>query len=325
MGKGVKTRLIAITGSAGKTSIATLLTQIINLFGKKAVTVGNIGSPMLDILSTQQNYDYIVLELSSFQLEYAKTFAPDISAITNIFPNHLDRHITMQAYLAAKGKLLKNQTEKQISFMLMEYIEDLWPLIGRQKVLWIGQTTYKDIIKELSDITCAQNWQIILSIVEYLGFDVEKIVSFKNQLRIPEHRIEFVRSISGIDFYNDSKSTMPESTLQAIDRFSTRPIIIFLGGLSKGANRHEMIKKFPKNIKHVICFGVEAETLNTFCQKEIFKSSVHATLEESFKKAVSIAKSHDVVLFSPAGSSYDLFKNYEERGKMFKNLVHQLS
>ncbi len=317
----VKIPVIAITGSAGKTTTVTVLTQLLNLFGKRAIAGGNIGKPMLDVLAEQDQYDYIVLEVSSTQLEHSKQFAPHIAAILNIFPNHLDRHIDMPAYLEAKGKLLKYQTEDQIAFLPMDFMDIFWQLVGQQKVTWIGNDNYANITKKLYDVTPEKNWQIILSILEHLGFEPEKALSFKEKFKVPPHRIEFVGTHNGADFYNDSKSTLPEATLQALKQFTDKEIILFLGGLSKGVDRSELINLLPLNIKHVICFGKEAEQLHAWCQEKTIPSSVHATLEDGFKQALNNTKPNDVVLFSPSGSSFDLFKNYEERGKKFKILV----
>ncbi|MFT6765260.1 MAG: UDP-N-acetylmuramoylalanine--D-glutamate ligase [Alteromonas naphthalenivorans] len=319
----IKTPVIAITGSAGKTTTTTLLTQLLNLFSKRAIAAGNIGKPMLDVLADQNKYDYIVLEVSSTQLEHAKNFTPTIATILNIFPNHLDRHVDMQAYIEAKGNLLKNQTEDQIVFLPMDSMEILWNVVSKQKVTWVGSETYMDITKELSDITCPPNWQIILSILEYLDFDPETVLNYKDKLTVPEHRVEFVGTVNGADFYNDSKATIPAATLQAVSQFVDTTIILFLGGLSKGIDRSELITQLPQNIKHVICFGAEAEQLHAWCQESVLPSSVHATLEDGFDMALKKLEPKDIVLFSPSGSSFDLFKNYEERGKKFKNLINQ--
>lgn len=320
----VTTPVIAITGSAGKTTTATVLTQLLNALGKRAIAAGNIGLPMLDVLAEQENYDYIVLEVSSTQLEHAKTFAPDITAILNIFPNHLDRHIDMAAYAEAKGNLLKHQREDQITFLPMDYTDVFYHFISHQKVTWIGADSYVNITKKLSDITPEKNWQIILSILEHLGFDPEKALKHKQSLSVPAHRIEYIGTKQGADFYNDSKSTLPEATLQAVEQFKDKNIILFLGGLSKGVDRSEFIKQLPDNIKHVICFGKEAEQLHSWCQDVVLASSIHATLEDGFKETLKKIEPNSVVLFSPSGSSFDLFKNYEQRGNYFKQLVQNL-
>ena len=319
----ITTPVIAITGSAGKTTTVTLLTQLLNLMGKKAIAAGNIGKPMLDVLTEQDQYDYIVLELSSTQLEHAQEFTPDIAAILNIYPNHLDRHIDMPTYLEAKGKLLQHQKDDQIAFLPMDYTDLFYQFVKHQKVTWIGSETYVNITKKLYDVTPESNWQIILSILEHLDLDPEAVLDYKDKFKLPEHRIEFIKTVNGADFYNDSKATIPESTLAALKQFQDEKVILFLGGLSKGVDRSELIKQLPHNIKHVICFGKEAEQLHNWCQESVIPSSVHTTLEDGYKMALKKLESKDVILFSPSGSSFDLFKNYEERGTIFQRLVQQ--
>ena len=165
-----KTPVIAVTGSVGKTSIVTLLTGLLNAFNKRACAIGNIGTPMLDLLTdaTNNTYDFFVMELSSFQLEHAKYFKPNIAIITNLIANHLDRHKTLENYLIAKGSLLKNQTEENIAIIPMEFMDAFWSFIGQQKVIWVGQNSFDDITKLLSDISCSQNWNLILTVLELL-------------------------------------------------------------------------------------------------------------------------------------------------------------
>ena len=317
----VKKPVIAITGSVGKTTIVHLLTQFLITLGKKAIAAGNIGMPMLDILATQHQYDYIILELSSFQLEYCTHFRPNIAVITNLYPNHLDRHTDMYAYLEAKGKLLAHQQETDRAILPMILIDELWPFLGKQKVTWVSQDAYADIIPLLSDITCKENLQLIFAIIEELELDTHELFGKTNNISLPEHRMELVGTYHDITFYNDSKATIGASTLQAAFNMQ-QPTILMLGGLSKGANREELIKLLPKKIKFIVCFGKEAEQLNNWCQQTGLASQATDTLEAGFEIALKNALPGDAILLSPAGSSYDLFKNYEERGKLFKKLVH---
>jgi UDP-N-acetylmuramoylalanine--D-glutamate ligase len=323
-GQQAKKPVIAVTGSAGKTSVVTLLTQLINILGKKAIAVGNIGTPLLDSIALQDDYDFIVVELSSFQLEHAKEFAPYIASIVNIYPNHLDRHKTMHAYLEAKGKLLQHQTDQQVAILPMSFMDQFWSLTRNQKITWVGDDSYANITQKLSDITCKENLQIILSILEYLNFDIENIEKHYSQLSLPKHRVEFVRTVNDVSFYNDSKSTIIDSTLNAVRKFNDKTIVLLLGGLSKGADRLALIQQLPNTVKHIICFGQEANKLAAYCAQEVFNNSYCNTLEEAVEKSVKIADKNDIVLLSPSGSSFDLFKNYEERGNTFKDLVNKL-
>ncbi len=325
--------VIAITGSVGKTSIVTLLTGLLNALGKRAIALGNIGTPMLDILEQlnfsednklQPPYDYLVMELSSFQLEHTKHFKPTIAAITNLIPNHLDRHKTLENYLFAKSKIIKNQTEEDRAIIPMEFMDIFWPFVGQQKITWVGEGKFDDIALALSDITCMQNWNLIFSILEALNLPIEEVTKYAYNISMPKHRVELVRIFKTIRFYNDSKGTLIESTQQAIGRFKTEPILLFLGGLCKGVDRKPLIESLPSNIKQVFCFGKEADQLAQWCIEAAITCSIHETLESAFETCVKVMKDNDIVLLSPSGSSYDLFKNYEERGKRFAQLVNNL-
>lgn len=320
----IKKPVIAITGSAGKTTVTTLITQLLNLSGIKAVAAGNIGTPMLDILSVQENYDVIVLELSSFQLHYQTLFQPDIALVTNIYPNHLDHHKDMQEYIEAKGKIFKYQREDQTAFIPLEWMEAFWPYIGKQKIVWISLEDNEDIIASLSDITCKNNWQLILSVLEKFNISPEQVLSCKSKLSLPEHRMEYLGKHKGVRFYNDSKSTIMESTLNAVEQCTTKPFLL-LGGLSKGINRAPLLKKLKDKVKHIVCFGKESDLLQEMCKKNGIECSSYSSLEEAFKGTLEKLVPHDIVLFSPSGSSFDLFKNYEERGKTFKKLFNSLT
>lgn len=321
----ITTKTIAITGSVGKTTIVTLLTDLLNRLNIKSCAAGNIGTPMLDILSIQNNYEWIVLELSSFQLEQIKLFAPTIAVITNLFENHLDRHGDMISYAQAKSHIFKYQNNDQQLIISQDFFEYFIDYTKNQKVLWLSKDTYEnEITHELSDVTFPSNWNIIFAIFEFLNIEPKKIISVCADLKKPEHRLELVETLHNISFYNDSKATIPAATLASLENFKDKSVILFLGGVSKGVNRSEMIKKLPKTLKHILCFGKESEELFTFCKKEKFTVTSHKTFEDSWKHCLQIMKPKDIILFSPSGASFDLFKNYEERGNLFKKNVYIL-
>ncbi|NBQ17415.1 UDP-N-acetylmuramoyl-L-alanine--D-glutamate ligase, partial [bacterium] len=284
------TPVIAITGSVGKTSVVTLLTGLLNAFGKRACAIGNIGTPMLDLLAEHQNntYDFFVMELSSFQLEHAQHFKPKIAIITNLIANHLDRHKTLENYLCAKSHILKNQTEDDFAIIPMEFTDAFWPFIGQQKVIWVGEGNFDDITKMLSDISCLQNWNLILTVLELLDLPVDKVPDYAHTISMPRHRVEFLGTHQGVKFYNDSKATVIESTKEALKRFKTEPVLLFLGGLSKGTDRKPLITWLPQNIKHVFCFGKEADQLAKWCTEAGIKNSLHKTLESAFESCVKV-------------------------------------
>jgi UDP-N-acetylmuramoylalanine--D-glutamate ligase len=316
----LKKQTIAITGSVGKTTTVKLLTHILNKLGIKTLAAGNVGLPLLDAVAQQDQYDMFVLELSSFQLQYQQLFAPDIAVLTNFYPNHLDHHLDTQEYLEAKGHLFLHQKPEQIAIIPLSFMDLFWNFTVGQKTSWIGTDSNANITNELSDITCHENWQLIIEVLEHLNLPTHNLKELSKDFAPLADRIELVATVNGVTFYNDSKSTLSISTVKAVERFN-KPIL-FLGGLSKGVDRSILVKELAGKVKQILCFGKEAEQLHAFCKNENIKSSAHKTLEFAFKYCKDSAESNDVVLFSPAGSSYDLFKNYVERGKLFKELVN---
>ena len=321
----VTVKTIAITGSVGKTSTVTLLTELLNRCGIPAVAGGNIGTPLLDLIAHQNNYQVMVLELSSFQLELSHSFAPSLAAITNLFPNHLDRHGDLADYARAKGQLLMHQQEDEWAIIPFAFLEAFIPYTAHQKVLWLADDAYLETISaELLNVTCAQNWQLIFAILEQWGIEPTTVLKHCKNLLIPEHRFEKIGTHNGVTFYNDSKATIAESMLESVARLKDQPFLLFLGGLDKGVDRTPSIAQLPKNIVHVFCFGKEAHAIHALCEKNGLQSSAHSTLESAWEECKKLAQAGDAVLFSPAGASYDLFKNYEERGNAFKKLVREL-
>jgi len=347
-------KTIAITGSVGKTSITHLLGQLLS----SATVGGNIGTGMLDMLARPS--DLHIIELSSFQLEQSKQFAPDLAIITNLYPNHLDRHKTVDNYFHAKYNLLAHQTTEQIALMPLSLFErvhaapktqsikyffcmhevpnnsplgdkDMLFCIQDGTIVWQknGQTKKLIALDQLPDISLQENWLIICSVLYLLNIPLISLQKCRHNLKLLKDRLEKVATINQIDFYNDSKSTTNQSTIAAINALqckSNKPIHLFLGGLSKGVDRTPLIQEIKnkclKNqITHVYCFGKEATTLSKLCADFAIKNSAYATLEDAFTASVHNVQPGDQVLLSPGGASYDLFKNYEERGEIFRQLV----
>ncbi|NBP03081.1 MAG: UDP-N-acetylmuramoyl-L-alanine--D-glutamate ligase [Proteobacteria bacterium] len=320
----IKKPTIAITGSVGKTTTTHVLTHLLNKLGKKALACGNIGFALFDALAIQDQYDILVLELSSFQLQHNTQFAPTIALVTNIYPNHLDYHADMEEYVTAKGQILAHQTEENFAIMSMSLMDCMWPFLASAKVNWLSPDWNTNITQQLSDITCHENWQLILATLETLNLSTENLIPLCADLPRLNDRIECVGTYKGVTFYNDSKATIPASTLTALDTFKGKKVILFLGGLSKGVDRGPFVKQLKGKVKSIICFGKEAEQLHQFCVTSKIISSSHATLEDAFDYCLKIIEPNDIVLFSPAGSSFDLFKNYHERGKVFTKLFATL-
>ncbi len=350
--------IIGITGSIGKTSITHLLSQLLTRVHGSIATGGNIGIGMLDLLTSDTQTALALLELSSFQLELVQTGAPDLAIITNMHPNHLDRHGTMGAYMAAKTGIYRHQTNTQKLLMPYECWQELCAITPPQGQLYLFVTTptdaapdlpascsgiffqntehhlmYRDAtgttmlldLHALPQITFVQNWLIIASAAQLLGVDLKQLLAHAPSFSLPAHRLEHVASVDGVSFYNDSKATTVMSMLAAVAAVSggKKSVHLFMGGLSKGVDREPAIAQLRDTLVHAYCFGAEAATLSALCTKHGIASSSHATLEEAFAHCIPQVSADQVVLLSPGGASYDLFTDYEERGRRFVELVKQ--
>lgn len=329
---------IAITGSAGKTtvtySIASLLQKDHQVF-----LGGNIGHAML--YAIQEAAEVRVLEVSSFQLEHTKHFAPDLAVITTFFANHLDRHKTLDAYRAIKLRLLRNQQPHQhalIPLELMPHVASMHyqgnlhtfslkaPLDPPMVPLYYaeGDTVYRAHRDTKIPLICGipkhgftLNWIIIAAALDTIG-------KRPNTLEVPPspilaHRLEWCAEHNGIEYYNDSKATIMESTHAAVDELGPQTILL-LGGLSKGIDRCASIHELNHKIKKIVCFGQEASMLHGYARQAGIPSSAHETLPDAFNAAQKAAQWGDCILLSPGGSSFDLYQDYKERGNAFKAL-----
>jgi UDP-N-acetylmuramoylalanine--D-glutamate ligase len=344
--------IIAITGSIGKTTTTTLAHRLLQQFAP-CVVGGNIGTAMLDLLQPEiGNAAYALLELSSWQLEHTQQFRPKISIWTNLYPNHLDRHGTMEAYARAKAQMLRNQTADD---SIIAHI-DLQNIINQhartQQICYIapqplsaaeqaalppttsvmyatdsmimhyqnGRETEIMLREQLPKHGFLEHWLTLIALCKQMHLHV-----CANHLAaaatIVEHRLEpVISSYPGI-YINDSKSTTPASTFAAVDHYSAYPIYLLLGGLSKGVDRSVMMAQLQKKgIKEIVCFGKEATQLAGWATEHGHRASAHATLDAVMAYIFARVTAGDAVLLSPAGSSYDLYRDYEERGKHFKNL-----
>ncbi len=326
-----KKPIIAITGSVAKTTVTTLLSQIIAAHGIRVLTGGNIGIPMLELIQQTSHADVVILEVSSFQLEHCSSFAPDIAVITNIYPNHLDRHDSFEQYQLIKLNISRFQSHNQ-SIILPHNLQSILPHNLVPTPVYFSHNAGEGVMRRLENektldlshfppITYQENWTIICCVLSLLTIPLSAIDNALPLLKLPEHRLEYVGTFNGVDVYNDSKSTTPQSTQAAIERLRTKPIILLLGGIGKGVDRTPLIQSLVGKVKQIVCFGKEATHLKTMCDRFNISASVHDTLESAVQEAQQRAQPGEQIVLSPAGASYDLFKNYEERGKYFKQLI----
>jgi UDP-N-acetylmuramoylalanine--D-glutamate ligase len=354
----VKAPVIGITGSAGKTTTTTLvgrMAQLAHLNGRKVWVGGNIGNPLLESVGEIEKGDLVILELSSFQLELMSS-SPKIAVVLNVTPNHLDRHGTMKAYTAAKANILTHQTITDIAVLNREDNGswNLNPLVkgkltsfGQQKplgnlsgsyiennhILYLqdGKVTELLSINEI-ELKGEHNLMNVLAacaIAFEAGLPLESIRKGINGFKGVPHRLELVREIRGVCWYNDSIATAPERTSAAIHSF-TEPIVLMLGGRDKDLPWNDLAELIHQRVEHVVVFGELGEKVIPLLgdvkpgQKPATLTRCQ-TLQVAVEKANEVAKSGDVVLFSPGGTSFDAFKDFEERGEIYKSWVNQLT
>lgn len=338
---------IAITGTNGKTSTTSMVAHILNECGKPAYAVGNIGEGVL--WQMYEKKGVFVEELSSFQLHDTQAYKPHIGAILNIKEDHIDWHGSFDDYINSKLKLAANQDhndflvinhEDEISqkhikdFKAQVYefssqnVVDRGLFLDDNKIcLRNGGCLIEDIldVRDLSVIG-RHNYENVMAaiLLTYLyGLDLLEIVKAIKTFKSIAHRLEYVRTLSGIDFYNDSKGTNVDSSVKAIESFD-RPILIIAGGYDKHIDYTDFVKAFRKNGKLMVIMGATKEKLKALCEKYDIKHILVKDMNEAINTAYSKGEKGDVVLLSPASASWDMYKSFEVRGDEFKELVNRL-
>ena len=323
--------IIAVTGTNGKTTTTTLIGEMLKAGGFRVAVAGNIGDPLVEV--NDRGLDYIVAEISSYQLETIVDFKPWISLILNIQPDHLERHHTMQEYISQKARIFMNQTSDDY----LIYNEDdgyVSEMVKRAKAKRIGfSSSHSAEIITLPPgeikIPGRHNLENALAAMQaaYLcGVKKETAAEVLHAFPGVPHRIEYINTLNGVDFYNDSKGTNPDSTLVAIDTFNGKGIILILGGRDKGVSLNALTEKVKQHVKAVVLIGEAAERFNKALDQGGFKAIHHAgSMEEAVRQSFLLAKPNDVVLLSPACASFDMFNYFEERGEVFKKLCLNLA
>lgn len=318
-------KTIAITGTNGKTTTTALIAHLIKSAGKPVVVGGNIGTPLCDLVPEINSKTYLVLEVSSYQLEAQQTFAPDVSVVLNLTPDHLARHKTMNNYMRAKRRIFINMTEAGTAVYNKK---DSWCVkmvkgIKAKKVSFPSSSLKK--IASNIQLPGQHNLEnAMASVAATLAVDIDK-KSIEKGLKIFKgvpHRIEFVRELNGVQYFNDSKATNVDSTLVALKSFKS-PVILILGGEHKGSSYKPLLPLIRKKVKEILTIGEAAPII-----EQELKTGSSMTWVENLKNAVAkaqqLAKRGDVVLLSPACASFDQFNNFEHRGQHFIELVKML-
>jgi len=339
-------RLIGITGSNGKTTTTSLIDHILKNAGFSTILAGNIGTPLIARVEQTSNDSITVVELSSFQLELIETFRPNISVFLNLTPDHLDRHHTLEAYGRAKARIFENQTEAD-SAVLNADDPATTPLApAKPHVFWfsrkqrVAQGAFlrgseilfrhegqEETVLHLKAIPLAgaHNLENVLAAVaatRLAGAEPAAIANGVRSFAGVEHRLEFVAEIGGVRYYNDSKATNVDATLKALDAFPGR-ILILLGGKDKGSDYTVLQKPLRDKAILALLIGAAAEKIESQITGSVAIERA-GTIERAVEIASHAARPGDVVLLAPACASFDQFQNYEHRGGVFKDLVHQL-
>jgi len=342
-----KGRIIAITGTNGKTTTTALVGQIIKAYNKETFVVGNIGNSYTgEVLKTSKN-SITVAEISSFQLETTHKFKPAISAILNITPDHLNRHKTMENYAFTKENIAINQTKNEICILnyddpiLREYAKTTTakPIyFSRLEIPEIGSFMDGDIIKYTDGKTIeticdvnnmkligAHNYENVMAavaIAKAAQIPTDIIVTEILKFNAVEHRIEYVATKNGVMYYNDSKGTNPEAAVKAIEAM-TRPTILIGGGYDKKSQFDLYVKAFEGKVKLLVLIGQTRELIAETARKYGFNNIIMAdSLQEVIKICTEHAVAGDAVLLSPACASWGMFDNFEQRGDLFKEYVN---
>ena len=340
--------VLAITGTNGKTTTTALLGEIMRSYNPSTYIVGNIGNPYTAVADTLTEDSVTVAEISSFQLETIDKFCPKVSAILNITPDHLNRHHTMEAYIRAKEDIAKNQTQEQVCVLNYEdevlrefgshvkadviyfssqrklergiYLEDECIIYNNEVKM---ELCHVDELKLLG-IHNYENVMAAAAMALAYGVPAEIVKTVIRQFAGVEHRIEFVCEKNGVAYYNDSKGTNPDAAIKGIQAMN-RPTYLIGGGYDKDSEYDEWIEAFAGKVKKLVLLGATKEKIAATARRHGFEDIIlTGTFEEAVMTCVNLANPGEAVLLSPACASWGMFKNYEERGDKFKEIVNSL-
>lgn len=335
--------LIGITGSNGKTTTTTLVHHILSTAGRTAFLAGNVGTPLISFVESMNAGTISVAELSSFQLELISKFRPDIAVFLNLTPDHLDRHGSMEAYASAKARIFANQTELDAAVLNADDPPTVALAPKKPQVFWfsrkkpVEQGAYvrgedivivhhgkEEFVMKVAEIPLAgaHNVENVLAAVmaaRLAEVDAPTIAKAVKNFAGVEHRLEFVREVRGVRYFNDSKATNVDATLKALDAFPGR-ILVILGGKDKGSDYTVLQKPLREKAILALLIGAAADKIQGQIAGSVAIERA-GTIERAVEIASQAAQNGDVVLLAPACASFDQFQNYEHRGRVFKELV----
>jgi UDP-N-acetylmuramoylalanine--D-glutamate ligase len=339
-------KLIAITGSNGKTTTTSLVAHILKTSNVPTLVGGNIGTPLLALVETSVDTMVTVAEISSFQLETIEAFRPEIGVLLNLTPDHLDRHVTFEEYARVKMRMFENQVERDIALLNADDPEVTKRMPAKPKIFWFsrqkrvatGAFLRDDQIifrNEGSEVELARladiplrgqhNVENVLAAcaAAYLAGAVPAaIAAGVKSFRGVEHRLEFVADVAGVQYYNDSKATNVDAAAKALEAFPG-PLLVILGGRDKGSPYTPLRELLRERVRVALLIGESAEKIARDLSDAV-RTEHAGTMQRAVQRAAENARPGDTVLLAPACSSFDQFENYEHRGRVFKELVAKL-
>lgn len=339
--------IIGVTGTNGKSTTTILIGEILKKGGKDVFVGGNLGIPLCEAVLQKKRRDFVVSEVSSFQLEAIEEFRPHVGLLLNITPDHLDRYTSMKEYIEAKKRLFENQKKEDFAILnaddpytaaMAARIKSKVFLFSRRRSLSEGIYTKRDLIfsrvfdKEveichvddlgIKGVHNLENALASIGVAAICEIDTHDICQVLKDFQGLEHRLELVEVINGVKYVNDSKGTNVGAVIKSLEGFS-EPIILIAGGLDKGSYFTPLAGLVKKKVKTLILLGKARDKI---CKAlgDLTETVFAESMEEAVNKAYGIAKEGDVVLLSPACASFDMFKDYEDRGRVFKEAVRRL-
>ena len=343
--------LAAITGTNGKTTTTSLVGEIFAAYTDNSFTVGNIGIPYTEVALQMDEDSYTVAEVSSFQLETIVDFRPHVSAVLNVTPDHLNRHYTMENYASVKLDVCKNQTKGD--YLILNYDDGLTRAMAEDKRVK-AKVVFFSRLHNLEEGICLQedaivirengaeiriidtrdlillgghnleNYMAGIGVAYYMGIPLDIITSVLKTFKGVAHRIEFVKEVNGVAYYNDSKGTNPDAAIKGIQAMNRKTVLIG-GGYDKGVAFDDWIKAFDGKVKKLVLLGQTAHIIADTAAKYGFTEVAFADdLKQAVVLCAETAEPGEAVLLSPACASWGMFDNYEQRGDMFKEFVNEL-
>ncbi len=325
-------KYIAVTGTNGKTTTTSLIGDLLQAYKKSVYVCGNIGTPVCEVAKYAQDGEIMIVELSSFQLEYTHTFQPDITVISNIGTAHIDYHGSLEQYYEDKFRFLKNLDETKKIFMHKKDYDKVDKYLNGANVSLLEIDTESKIIqynnKELVDRDRfkligghnVRNLNLALKVAEDFDIDKKDVIDVIVNFKSVAYRLEFLGKIYNVDVYNDAKSTNPQSLITALKSVK-KSVLLITGGYDRGDDYH-CIKEYLNCVKKIVAYGETAEKIEVIAKEENIECINAKNLKSAFVIAKEILSKNniDILLYSPGAASYDQFKNYLERGKLFTEL-----